>query len=168
MQIKYNSNPVLNKVDVSKLRPDGSYDRLIENRTHPIKELISNDTGDIPNDLLTERACPGCGSTSSKTLFVKDYFPIDECSKCNLVYVKKLLKQSHYKDLYRSKDFQKIMKDLGAESHIYRVNRFGKERVEAELEKFLEFDFFPRVGGGIGMTRMIAALDKHDSLAKAA
>ena len=37
---------------------------------------------------------------------------------------------------------------------------FTKERVEAELEKFLEFDFFPRVGGGIGMTRMIAALDK--------
>ena len=37
---------------------------------------------------------------------------------------------------------------------------FGKERVEAELEKFLEFDFFPRTGGGIGMTRMIAALDK--------
>ena len=38
---------------------------------------------------------------------------------------------------------------------------FGKDRVEAELEKFLEFDFFPRVGGGIGMTRMIAALDKN-------
>ena len=37
---------------------------------------------------------------------------------------------------------------------------FGQDRVEAELEKFLEFDFFPRVGGGIGMTRMIAALDK--------
>ena len=37
---------------------------------------------------------------------------------------------------------------------------FGMERVTAELEKFLEFDFFPRVGGGIGMTRMIAALDK--------
>ena len=37
---------------------------------------------------------------------------------------------------------------------------FGKDRVEAELEKFLEFDFFPRVGGGIGMTRMISALDK--------
>ena len=38
---------------------------------------------------------------------------------------------------------------------------FSKERVEAELEKFLEFDFFPRVGGGIGMTRMISALDKQ-------
>jgi aspartyl/asparaginyl-tRNA synthetase len=44
---------------------------------------------------------------------------------------------------------------------------FTKERVEAELEKFLEFDFFPRVGGGIGMTRMIAALDTLE-LAKAA
>ena len=37
---------------------------------------------------------------------------------------------------------------------------FGKDRVEAELEEFLKFDFFPRTGGGIGMTRMIAALDK--------
>ena len=36
---------------------------------------------------------------------------------------------------------------------------FGKERVEDELEEFLKFDFFPRVGGGIGMTRMISALD---------
>ena len=44
---------------------------------------------------------------------------------------------------------------------------FGKDRVEAELEKFLEFDFFQRVGGGIGMTRMIAALDTIE-LAKAA
>ena len=39
-------------------------------------------------------------------------------------------------------------------------NLFGKDRVEAELEKFLSFDFFPRVGGGIGMTRMISALEK--------
>ena len=37
---------------------------------------------------------------------------------------------------------------------------FGKDRVEAELEEFLKHDFFPRVGGGIGMTRMISALDK--------
>ena len=37
---------------------------------------------------------------------------------------------------------------------------FGNDRVEDELEKFLEFDFFPRSGGGIGMTRMINALEK--------
>ena len=42
---------------------------------------------------------------------------------------------------------------------------FGKDRVVAELEEFLKFDFFPRVGGGIGMTRMIAALDTQMPLA---
>ena len=45
---------------------------------------------------------------------------------------------------------------------------FGKDRVEAELEEFLKFDFFPRVGGGIGMTRMISALDKLEEKALAA
>lgn len=38
---------------------------------------------------------------------------------------------------------------------------FGKDRVESELEEFFQHDFFPRVGGGIGMTRMIAALDSR-------
>ena len=36
---------------------------------------------------------------------------------------------------------------------------FSKDRVQGELEEFLQHDFFPRVGGGIGMTRMIAALE---------
>jgi aspartyl/asparaginyl-tRNA synthetase len=34
---------------------------------------------------------------------------------------------------------------------------FGKERVERELEEFLGFDFFPRFGGGIGLTRLARA-----------
>ena len=34
---------------------------------------------------------------------------------------------------------------------------FGKERVESELELFLSYDFFPRFGGGIGLTRMARA-----------
>jgi aspartyl/asparaginyl-tRNA synthetase len=32
---------------------------------------------------------------------------------------------------------------------------FGKDRVLAELEDFLSLQFFPRFGGGIGMTRLI-------------
>jgi len=35
---------------------------------------------------------------------------------------------------------------------------FERERVKRELEKFLEMEFFPRVGGGIGIPRMIRAL----------
>ncbi len=36
--------------------------------------------------------------------------------------------------------------------------KFGRERVERELDGFLSLDFFPRFGGGIGMTRLIRSL----------
>jgi len=37
--------------------------------------------------------------------------------------------------------------------------QFGRDRVENELEEFLNFDMIPRVGGGIGMTRLIRAFN---------
>ena len=37
-------------------------------------------------------------------------------------------------------------------------NLFGKDRVLKELDEFLQFDFIPRFGGGIGVTRMINAM----------
>ena len=40
--------------------------------------------------------------------------------------------------------------------------KFGHERVEKELDKFLGLDFFPRVGGGIGLTRLLSAMDDYD------
>tara|TARA_B000000441_G_C21751661_1_gene363274 strand:- start:2931 stop:3761 length:831 start_codon:yes stop_codon:yes gene_type:complete len=39
---------------------------------------------------------------------------------------------------------------------------FGKERVLKELDEFLEHDFVPRFGGGIGVTRMISAMKKAE------
>jgi len=42
---------------------------------------------------------------------------------------------------------------------------FGRERVEYELEQFLSFDFFPRFGGGIGVTRMISAMKRAGLIA---
>jgi aspartyl/asparaginyl-tRNA synthetase len=41
---------------------------------------------------------------------------------------------------------------------------FGKDRVEKELNDFLALDFFPRCGGGIGLTRLIDAVKKHEAL----
>lgn len=37
--------------------------------------------------------------------------------------------------------------------------QFGQQRVEDELNKFLAHEFFPRCGGGIGVTRMIRAFE---------
>ena len=37
-------------------------------------------------------------------------------------------------------------------------DKFGHDRVEKELKEFLSHDFIPRVGGGIGLTRLIQAM----------
>ena len=39
---------------------------------------------------------------------------------------------------------------------------FSRERVDRELDEFLSHDFFPRSGGGIGMTRLIRAMDENN------
>jgi len=36
---------------------------------------------------------------------------------------------------------------------------FGEDRVVAELDEFLKFDFFPRFGAGIGLTRLARAME---------
>ena len=38
-------------------------------------------------------------------------------------------------------------------------DKFGYDRVEKELDEFLSYKFFPRFGGGIGITRLISALE---------
>ena len=43
-------------------------------------------------------------------------------------------------------------------------NHFGKKRVEDELEEYLALDMFERFGGGIGVTRMVAAMKSHGLL----
>ncbi len=40
---------------------------------------------------------------------------------------------------------------------------FGKDRVEKELNEFLELSFFPRSGGGIGLTRLIEANKRKEN-----
>ncbi|HSX15788.1 MAG TPA: amino acid--tRNA ligase-related protein [Candidatus Saccharimonadales bacterium] len=45
---------------------------------------------------------------------------------------------------------------------------FGKDRVEKELQEFLGMDFFPRVGGAFGVTRLLDAAKKHGLLEPAA
>jgi aspartyl/asparaginyl-tRNA synthetase len=41
---------------------------------------------------------------------------------------------------------------------------FGRTRVEKELNEFLELEFFPRCGGGIGLTRLIDAIKKEGGI----
>jgi len=45
-------------------------------------------------------------------------------------------------------------------------DKFGKDRVMAELNDYLSLDFVPRFGGGIGVTRMASAMNKAGLLQK--
>lgn len=42
--------------------------------------------------------------------------------------------------------------------------KFGKERVDAELEEFLKMKMIPRAGGGIGFTRLLNFMRHHELL----
>ena len=40
-------------------------------------------------------------------------------------------------------------------------DKFGKERVDAEMNEFLSNNFIERSGGGIGITRLISSMLKE-------
>jgi 2-polyprenyl-3-methyl-5-hydroxy-6-metoxy-1,4-benzoquinol methylase len=116
-------------VDIDQLRPGGSYKQLIEKRTHPIDQLVAQ-FGRIPEELLTPRSCPTCGSTDAAPELDKDHMSVVRCRACDLVYVSPTFNEAHYQEVYASQEYQDIVKDLGIKSHEYRVQRFGAERVE--------------------------------------
>ena len=50
------------------------------------------------------------------------------------------------------------MEISGGEYSSLLFEHFTRGRVLNELEQYLSHDFFPRFGGGIGMTRMVRAM----------
>lgn len=60
-------------------------------------------------------------------------------------------------DVEKMREMFYTIEDGGYSAKLFEL--FGKERVEAELEEFLSFNFFSRFGGGIGMTRMARAYE---------
>ena len=60
-------------------------------------------------------------------------------------------------DVEKMKEMFYTIENGGYANKLFEL--FGKERVEKELEEFLSFDFFPRYGGGIGMTRLARAYE---------
>lgn len=64
------------------------------------------------------------------------------------------------KEVMRTR-FNSIM-DGGYKEKLYEL--FGKERTDIELEDYLNFDFFERCGGGIGVTRLLRSLKKENLL----
>jgi len=128
IQIPYRTFDEYEPVDIEQLRPQGSYENLIKKRSYPIDNVVKNFSC-IPNEFLINRSCPTCGSNKACHELTKDHLEIVRCKVCDLVYVNPVFNESHYQDIYRSAEYQEIVKNLGENSHIYRKERFGKERI---------------------------------------
>lgn len=120
-------------IDIEKLRPNKSYDYLIQNRNTYLNEIIFNKEN--LDEFLFYRNCPVCNMDDYRFLYEKDSLNIVKCKNCSVVYVNPIFNEKMYLDIYRSKEYQKIMRGLGEASHLYRKERFGKERMNI-IEQF--------------------------------
>ena len=133
MKLNYKDHLHSQNIDINKLRPNKSYDFLIENRNSSMKDLLNDK--DKMKEFLKYRKCPVCGSDNYKFKYEKDSLDIVECKKCMVSYVNPIFGEEKYIDIYKSSEYQGIVKMLGEDSHVYRKNRFGEERAEF-IEKF--------------------------------
>lgn len=122
-------------IDLEKLRPNNSYGTLISKHNHNLDKIIE-ECGNIPREFLIERDCPNCNENSFEEELSKDRFRMVKCKKCTTIYVNPIFNERYYDETYSSKDCQEIFQELGHSSHLYRVERFGKKRVE-KLSQFL-------------------------------
>jgi len=127
ISINYKSKVEYQAIDIKKLRPHKSYDYLIENRNASLKELLANE--ERLKDFLNCRNCPVCSRNDYIFLYKKDSLDLVKCNHCMVVYVNPIFDEETYFKIYRSQQYQQIVKGLGEASHDYRKERFGKERM---------------------------------------
>ena len=113
-------------IDVLKLRPSNSYQDLLRQRLGPLHDILTS-SEDL-TAFLSCRNCPCCESDSFSEVGVKDRLSLVRCSSCSVIYVNPVFSQSRYHEHYQSTSYQSIVKRLGEDSHVYRLNRFGSER----------------------------------------
>ena len=115
-------------IDTAKLRPNNSYQDLLRQRLGPLHDILTGDE-DL-GQFLTHRSCPCCSSSDTSYIAEKDRLSLVRCSNCDIIYVNPVFSQEKYFDHYQSKDYQSIVKNLGEDSHEYRLKRFGAERAD--------------------------------------
>lgn len=128
MRLEYKTELESQNIDLAKLRPNRSYDYLIENRNAAFSDVLSDPVK--KGQLLRQRSCPNCEETASVVEASKDGFDIVKCRACDLLYVNPLFDERAYIDLYDSNDYNSIVTQISISSHEYRRDRFGVERAE--------------------------------------
>jgi len=135
--IIYQRNVKYQDIDIDSLRPDKSYNYLIDNRNASLTELLSDKKR--LKEYLKERDCPVCGNEKYFHEALKDSLNLVKCNNCTTIYVNPAFDEAKYKEIYKTKHYQDIVKMLGESSHEYRKKRFGAERMDC-IEKYHNTD----------------------------
>ncbi len=116
-------------VDVNRLRPNRSYDRMVEIRRERMRVYLDPD-GALRADLVGPVPCPVCGAEACDEQFRKEGFTFVRCRACGLVYVNPCLRDEHVAEVYEHQSYSDIVRSLVGPSNEYRRERFGAERVQ--------------------------------------
>lgn len=116
-------------VDIEKLRPNNSYDRMVEIRKERMKRYVNAD-GSLCAELVECVSCPICGVDECEERFHKEGFTFVQCHRCTLFYVNPCLKDEYVKEVYEHQSYSDIVRSLLSPSATYRRERFGTERVQ--------------------------------------
>jgi 2-polyprenyl-3-methyl-5-hydroxy-6-metoxy-1,4-benzoquinol methylase len=125
-------------IDVDKLRPNKSYDKMVDIRRERMKVYLDA-SGRVKPEMLEQTPCLVCGADDAEPRFEKEGFSFVQCRACALVYVNPTLKDEHIRQVYRHQSYTDILAALAEPSDAYRRERFGKERV-AIVDRFLPRD----------------------------
>ena len=122
-------------VDVDRLRPNKSYDRMVEIRRERMRTYLGPG-GQLDASMVADRCCPICDTNRPASLFMKEGFSFVRCGACGVIYVNPCLKPDHVKEVYAHQSYSDLVKSLVEASTAYRLERFGSERTQI-INEFL-------------------------------
>ena len=93
------------------------------------------------------KKCLLCSSTKFKNYYIKFDIPIVKCKNCGIIFSKK--KPKNFNDLYSGDEYLNFNLKSYQKNRIYRMNRFGKERVKI-LQNFKKGGKLLDIGCGNG------------------
>lgn len=163
VKLNYINKITSQNIDINQLRPNKSYDFLIENRNGYFEGLIKKNNF---KNYLKNRNCPLCDKNNYKKIIHKDNLDIVQCNECNVVYVNPIFNEEEYLKSYDSEEYANIVKNLGYESHNYRAERFGRERFKF-INKFHDLSLsktYLDVGCSTGFTVEVFQENNWDAL----
>ena len=128
-------------IDFKKLRYKG-FNKSVNKNLQTLSIKVKKGSG-----YSLVKKCLLCNSAKFTNYYTKFKIPVVKCVKCGLIFSKK--KPKNFNDLYSGDEYLNFNLKSYQKNRIYRMNRFGKERVKI-LQNFKKKGKLLDIGCGNG------------------